>query len=181
MENQAISNAKQNKSQIHALHPTEVLTNFKPDATPPPGVFIIDASTDASTANNLTEYLTPHFTTRTRPQNLVRKSNHEVHYTAPLTVVIMASGSGDWSKLIPSPCAQFNDCLPTPRQSCFAGEIESLSLQGLCCSAGSGLTRRDDRDSLARCGIAPGDGCLRLDQFVAEVLSKAAMVDKYGA
>lgn len=157
----------------------EVIT---PDEIPPHGIFLVDTCGNLDIAEQVATYLTPHFTHPTRAQSLARQANRNVHHTAPLAVAVMATGPGDWALMLPMPLPPSPyERLQRPRQSSSMTETEATALGGIFSLAGHALTRCDSRNSLGHHGVSPGEGRLRLDQIVLEMLSKSAMLDKFGA
>lgn len=170
------------QNHIHAIRPAQVAATFVRGVPPPPGLYVVDAAADLRVADDIAAVLAPFASAATRAQKLVRKSNVVPDRTAPLAVAVLASGSGDWAWLVPNPLLDHDDCLPLPKQSCQSDLVPDRPvLAGMFSIAGAALTRCDARTSFAQANIAPGDGSLRLEQIVAELLSKGAMIGKYGA
>lgn len=100
--------------------------------------------------------------------------------TSAAAVGVLLTGEGDWSQVVKIPVLFRSGLVKTPRQSYEIGVDGTPSLGGLMCLAGKGVVRKDSRERLAHCD-GPGDGCLRLDQIVFEMLSKTELILKFGA
>ncbi|CDF34215.1 unnamed protein product [Chondrus crispus] len=151
-------------------------------ANPSPGtrVFLIDAGSDLHLAEAAVTEAAAAFPARFKHEP-TRASNPDVAPTASAIIGVMLVGRGEWDDMLPSPRRKGPCCdFPLPRQSFETGD-EETQLAGFVAWSGEGLVRRDDRTRLGHAGSAPGESFLRLEQAVAEPLSKTGLLKKYGA
>lgn len=151
-------------------------------ANPSPStrVFLIDAGSDLHLAETAVTEAAAAFPARFKHEP-TRASNPDVAPTASAIIGVMLVGRGEWEDMLPSPRRKGPCCdFPLPRQSFETGE-EETQLAGFVAWSGEGLVRRDDRTRLGHAGSAPGESFLRLEQAVAEPLSKTGLLKKYGA
>lgn len=170
--NQAVSN-------FHLSGPDDI-KRFK-------GVHIIDSGSDLMLADSVAAHLARAFDSSQRCHALSRTSNNPREQTAALITGIMITGDADWQRLLSlrHQYNQYDDALLQPRQT-YEVAVEQDSevrpaLCGMVCWSGHGLVRRDQRRCLSETQSPPGEGFLHVSQIAHEMLSKAALIPKYGA
>lgn len=166
-------------SGIASIHADEAAVFFS-NRPPSARVFLIDAGSDFSLADAAAEEASLAFSSRVEHEP-TRSSNPAVPATAAALIGVLVAGRGEWGGMLPMPFQEgFGADFPLPRQSFETGS-EKTKLSGFVAWSGEGLVRKDERTHLGHAGTPPGEGFLRLEQVVAEALSKTGLLDKYGA
>lgn len=160
--------------------PADETAVFLSRRPPTARVFLIDAGSDLSLADAAVAEASLAFSSRVEHEP-TRSSNPAVPATAAALIGVLVAGRGEWRGMLPMPFREgFGADFPLPTQSFEMGN-ERTVLSGFVAWSGEGLVRKDKRTRLGHAGTPPGEGFLRLEQAVAEALSKTGLVDKYGA
>lgn len=105
---------------------------------------------------------------------------------------LLVTGPGDWTPLFKTAGDQLSDtdAFPMPKNSWqsaarsidfFQKTERETIINGIACLSGSGLTRIDLRQRIGETNVAAGEGALRPEQVLEEILAKIGAVPKFGA
>ncbi len=143
---------------------------------------VIDVGSSLEDANNTAEQLLRFSKADSNPETAT--------IPAEELVGTLLCGAGNWKSFYGD--TQRAESLPRgfpmPQQSWTFGshaegkiDFEGYIVGGFVCWKGRGLARVDARESVGQIGVRPGEGFLRLDQVVNELLSKIGAIPKFGA
>lgn len=175
---------------LYHIRTEELHQHFPQDSqTLPKGFFVVDAKEDVSAADAAANYLYKTVSGLRRSHIPTRVANEPVVAENPKAAVallgVLTIGFGDWTPFmrIIKPFANPNDLYQFPIQTWQTGlkPKDDPRLAGLVSWCGEGVARKDGRESFKQINGPLGEGCLRIEQMISEVLSKLSLKEKYGA
>lgn len=138
-------------------------------------VYFVDVGHDINHAVDVLQRAEKQFSTNSRILKSRARNTSTEHIAALIKGILLWNVQYDWSNVVPLPVRDMDDVLGLPMQS--SGNAPIL---GIAVFAGKGLVRSDGRDTL-RHKCPPGDGAIRIEGVVAELMTKTGLIQRFGA